>query len=231
MRKLFIFLFFVQATIVFAQTQKQKVLVCFFNDLNFETKYPSTKIAEINKMESNNIVDSLQFTFMKGLQKVNSETFEFIALKDFENNYFVKKASINFQKKPIHYHRDLNNIPLNEFQFLLNKYEADAIVFINHYLITKARVSDEAQSLFMLDAARLNASVYLDSKRISYSRHYIDFDIYNFEMEEIDFTGDYLLEFPRLNLDNYQSNGLDFLTLERTYQIFGEHLVEQNYFK
>lgn len=230
MKRFFIILFFISTISVFGQNEKQKVLVCFFNNINFDTKYPSIKIAQINSIQTNQIVDSLQYIFMKGLQAATNDSIEFVPLKDFESNYFFKKAEINFKKEPSHYHRNLDNVPYNEFQFLLKKYDASSILFINRYLIVKSKKSEEEQNAFIREAAKLNLSIYLDSKRISYSRHYVDFDLYNFEMEEISSFGDYILPFPRLDANNYQLYGLDFYTLENSYRLFGEQLIEENFY-
>lgn len=144
----------------------KKVLVIPYHRFEFHTQYGLNEIALINDtISSSEVYEIYQAALMKRLGQFNSNDCDFVAPLASDIRYFWKRVDYEYVKKPVsHYQAMLGRIPDKKYKEMLNAYDADYVLFINWYKIEKA-------------VYRMNTGG--GSSRKKYSRHFVDYDIYD----------------------------------------------------
>lgn len=188
---------------VFAQ--KQRVIVVGYDRFQFVSQYPLDEIAKVNQMESSAVFTEYQKSTIEAFTSFSNDNFEFVALQNFQ--YLVLRKQIKYQLDKFDGKKynatNLSLLSLENFQNLLQQYQADFILFVNWYSIEK-----NVHTAYVGD----------NNKRFPFSLHKLDYDVYNKEKTKVIGKGNIELQCGQFPSDEMiQEKSLKAVSLKACY--------------
>ena len=155
-----------------AQTSnKKRVLVIPPSRFEFVSEFSTEEIGKINGLTSAEVFVAYEKTLLTSFKGYNDENFEFVPVDAEGLLPYKRMFSYKYGKfKRKQYNAvDLKNFSEESFTKLLEKYNADFVIFITWYDIQKESFTRGGKH----------------SKRGDYAGHYLDIDIYNLFKQQV----------------------------------------------
>lgn len=212
-----------------AQRKQLKVVVCLYDRIDFSTDFPLSEVGFINNVEGTEVYDSLIAIFRNQLNAQKSDAVDFEVLTPQESYYFSQKGKRYQMSNPSRRGIDLSDISDREYWVFMNNHQADFILFVNYYDISKYRITEEEMEAFK---RRVSAEelFYLEGsstrRRPFYSQHLIDFDIFNSNKNRLLSKGRYPIPQTPYEAQSLVKKGLGFSEVSKSYKQLAKKLEQ-----
>lgn len=195
-----------------AQSNKKKVLVIPYGRFEFTSEYTLEEIAVKNDIASTEVYNAYQKSLLKVSVGFQSENFEFIAITDealAPYKKYIKYVDGKFDGKN-HYAIKMKSFPVEEFAKLMEANDASFIIFVNWYQIEKSSFVSRGKK----------------RKRFKYSRHFVDYEIYNLFQQKIVGVGKNELDFGTPSDEEAAFKALRLVDVEKGYAHMMSVIIE-----
>lgn len=195
------------------ENNKKKVLVIPYGQFDMAIDFDLETIAKKNEITVGEVFFNYQKTLLNAFEATEDENFEFIALKHntiTPYKRFIKLESNKFNGKRYN-SANLNEFKTEDFTKLLGMHGADFIVFVTWYEIKK-----EAHIVMQEDR-----------KRMVYSGHYFDYDLFNLFKQRVIGEGRVKAIAPNPTIEQAKFALLRTTELEGAYKNFATHIAEK----
>lgn len=180
---------------VFVVAQQKKVLVVPFTRFQLDSEFKIEELDKFNEGSSAEVYDQYVKCLEKAFNNFNDElvSFEVLSGADYTQNKKFIRCNLGKFKGKNYNQSSLKLFDKEQYSELLKSYDADLLLTVNWYSIDKA-----IHTVFIGDR----------NKRMKYSQHKLDYDVYDMKQERILGKGNQKLfcgDFPSESIINSKS--------------------------
>lgn len=192
-----------------------KILVIPFSRFEFHTAFTIDEIASANNSNADSVYLLYRNALISVLLEKKTKNIEFV-IPSYSDEKIIKTAvKCSYASKPErHYKADLSAVDLKKFEFLLQKYGAKHVLFINWYKIEKTYQNN-------LGGA--------GKARKPYAEHYIDFNVIDNDKNYLISKGKFYFKESKPSVESINSKNLRLQDVQVSFGILPTYI--QNQFK
>jgi hypothetical protein len=179
-----------------SQERASRILIVPFDRFDFESTFSLSEIAAANELQSDEeVYPFYRNHFIKEFSTSSTQVVLF-ELQQSDRRQLMSKLPRAYKRKPVTHHGyELQAyVESGKLENLMNNYAADYILFISKYFISNRLLTTKKS--------------FENSKFLSWSRHEIDYELYD-QKGELLIVGDHIqINSNSPNQANFQSAGL-----------------------